>query len=302
MAKVGIMIEGQEGLTWERWRRICQDTDSLGFDSLRRSDHLISLMDAPERDCIECWTSLALAADWTKRIQFGPMVSPMTFRHPAILGKMAATVDALSGGRVILGVGAGWNANEHHVFGIPFYTEKQRFDLLEQGIKTMRDTWKKSNPKPAHNPMPLLIGGKGQKRTLPLVAREAAEWNLSRLDELMYLESRKVLEASCRAIGRDLHSIRSSVMTSYIIGRDRSELRERAAQVSKVVRALNGMTPDQVIDDRRRAWFVGTPQEIADKMRHHAALGVDLFMLQHFLLDDSEALKLLAEKVIPAVA
>ena len=302
MAKVGIMIEGQEGLTWDRWRRICQDTDSLGFDSLRRSDHLISLMDAPERDCIECWTSLALAADWTKRIQFGPMVSPMTFRHPAILGKMAATVDALSGGRVILGVGAGWNANEHHVFGIPFYTEKQRFDLLEQGIKTMRDTWKKSNPKPAHNPMPLLIGGKGQKRTLPLVAREAAEWNLSRLDELMYLESRKVLEASCRAIGRDLHSIRSSVMTSYIIGRDRSELRERAAQVSKVVRALNGMTPDQVIDDRRRAWFVGTPQEIADKMRHHAALGVDLFMLQHFLLDDSEALKLLAEKVIPAVA
>ncbi|GAC1642670.1 MAG: LLM class F420-dependent oxidoreductase [Candidatus Dormibacteraceae bacterium] len=302
MAKVGIMIEGQEGLTWERWRRICQDTDSLGFDSLRRSDHLISLMDAPERDCIECWTSLALAADWTKRIQFGPMVSPMTFRHPAILGKMAATVDALSGGRVILGVGAGWNANEHHMFGIPFYTEKQRFDLLEQGIKTMRDTWKKSNPKPAQNPMPLLIGGKGQKRTLPLVAREAAEWNLSRLDELMYLESRKVLEASCRAIGRDLHSIRSSVMTSYIIGRDRSELRERAAQVSKVVRALNGMTPDQVIDDRRRAWFVGTPQEIADKMRHHAALGVDLFMLQHFLLDDSAALKLLAEKVIPAVA
>src|SRR6202171_5177660 len=139
MAKVGIMIEAQEGLTWERWHRICHDTDTLGFDSLRRSDHLISLMDAPERDCIECWTSLALAADWTKRIQFGPMVSPMTFRHPAILGKMAATVDALSGGRVILGVGAGWNANEHHVFGIPFYTEKQRFDLAEPGIKVLLD-------------------------------------------------------------------------------------------------------------------------------------------------------------------
>jgi len=302
MAKVGIMIEAQEGLTWERWHRICHDTDTLGFDSLRRSDHLISLMDAPERDCIECWTSLALAADWTKRIQFGPMVSPMTFRHPAILGKMAATVDALSGGRVILGVGAGWNANEHHVFGIPFYTEKQRFDLLEQGIKTMRDTWQKSNPKPVHNPMPLLMGGKGQKRTLPLVAREAAEWNLSRLDELMYVESRKVLEAHCKAIGRDPRAIRHSVMTSYIIGRDRSELRERAAQVSKVVRALEGKSPDEVIEDRRRAWFVGTPQEIADKIRHHAALGVDLFMLQHFLLDDSDALKLLAEKVLPAVA
>jgi len=302
MAKVGIMIEGQEGLNWERWRRICHDADTLGFDSLRRSDHLVSLMDAPERDCIECWTSLALAAEWTKRIEIGPMVSPMTFRHPAILGKMAAAVDALSGGRVILGVGAGWNENEHLVFGIPFYTEKQRFDLLEHGIKVLRDTWNKSNPKPVHNPMPLLMGGKGQKRTLPLVAREAAEWNLSRLDELMYVESSKVLETHCRAIGRDPHSIRHSVMTSYIIGRDRSEIRERAAQVSKVVRALSDKSPDEVIQDRRRAWFVGTPEEIVEKMRHHASLGVDLFMLQHFLLDDSDALKLLAERVLPAVA
>jgi alkanesulfonate monooxygenase SsuD/methylene tetrahydromethanopterin reductase-like flavin-dependent oxidoreductase (luciferase family) len=188
------------------------------------------------------------------------------------------------------------------VFGIPFYTEKQRFDLLENGIKILRDTWKKSNPKPVQDPMPLLIGGKGQKRTLPLVAREAAEWNLSRLDELMYLESRKILEKSCRAIGRDAQSIRNSVMTSYIIGRTRSELRERAAEVSKVVRALHGKNPDEVIEDRRRAWFVGTPEEIAEKMRHHASIGVDLFMLQHFLLDDADALKLLAERVIPAVA
>lgn len=302
MAKVGIMIEGQEGLTWERWRRICHDTDTLGFDSLRRSDHLISLMDAPDRDCIECWVSLALAAEWTKRIQFGPMVSPMTFRHPAILGRMAAAVDVLSGGRVILGVGAGWNENEHRVFGIPFLTEKQRFDLLEEGIRILRDTWNKSNPKPVHNPMPLLMGGKGQKRTLPLVAREAAEWNLSRLDEDMYKERRAVLETCCREIGRDPRTIRNSVMTSYIIGRDRSELRERAAQVSKIIRTLNGKTPDEVIEDRRSGWFVGTPREIADKMRHHAGQGVDLFMLQHFLLDDSDALKLLAEKVLPAVA
>src|SRR6202162_4793558 len=105
MAKVGIMIEGQEGLNWERWRRICHDADTLGFDSLRRSDHLISLMNAPDRDCIETWVSLALAAEWTKRIQFGSMVSPMTFRHPAILAKMAAAGDVLSGRTVHLGGG-----------------------------------------------------------------------------------------------------------------------------------------------------------------------------------------------------
>jgi alkanesulfonate monooxygenase SsuD/methylene tetrahydromethanopterin reductase-like flavin-dependent oxidoreductase (luciferase family) len=302
MAKVGIMIEGQEGLTWDRWRRICHDADTLGFDSLRRSDHLISLMDAPERDCIETWASLALTAEWTKRIQFGPMVSPMTFRLPAILAKMAAAVDVLSGGRVILGVGAGWNENEHTEFGVPFLTEKERFDRLEHGIVAMRETWKKSNPKPVHNPMPLLMGGKGRKRTIPLVAREAAEWNLSRLDTDMYRQGSEDLEAACREIGRDPSSIRHSVMTGYIVGRDKSELRDRAGQVSKVVRRLSGMTPDEVIEDRREAWFVGTPEEIVEKMRKVAALGVDLLMLQHFVLDDSDALKLLASEVIPAVA
>jgi alkanesulfonate monooxygenase SsuD/methylene tetrahydromethanopterin reductase-like flavin-dependent oxidoreductase (luciferase family) len=302
MAKVGIMIEGQEGLNWDRWRRICHETDTLGFDSLRRSDHLVSLMGAPERDCIECWISLALAAEWTKRIEFGPMVSPMTFRHPAVLARMAASVDVLSGGRVILGVGAGWNENEHREFGIPFLTEKQRFDLLEEGVRTMRETWSKSNPKPVRNPMPLLMGGKGRKRTLPIVAREASEWNQSRLDTEMYKESRDFLEVCCRDIGRDPRSIRHSVMAGYIIGRDRSELRERAAQVSQIVRDLKGMTPDEVLEDRRSAWFVGTPEEISEKMRQVAALGVDLFMLQHFLLDDSDALKLLASEVLPAVS
>src|SRR5438309_7206220 len=96
MTQIGIMIEGQEGLTWERWRRICHDADTLGFASLRRSDHLISLAGQPDRDCVECWTSLALAAEWTKRIEFGPMVTPMTFRPPAVLAKIAAAVDALS--------------------------------------------------------------------------------------------------------------------------------------------------------------------------------------------------------------
>ena len=296
------MIEGQEGLNWDRWRRICRDADTLGFDSLRRSDHLISLMGDPERDCIETWVSLALAAEWTERIELGPMVSPMTFRLPAILAKMAAAVDVLSGGRVILGVGAGWNENEHSVFGIPFYTERERFEHLEHGIRTMRETWDKSHPQPVHNPMPLLMGGKGRKRTIPLVAREAAEWNMSRLDTDLYKEASQDLETECRAIGRDPSTIRHSVMTSYLIGRDKSELRERAAQVSRILPPLRGMTPDEVIDNRKNAWFVGTPEEIAEKMRGITVLGVDLFMLQHFLLDDSEALKLLASDVLPAVA
>ena len=302
MALIGVMIEGQEGLNWERWRHICRDADELGFAALRRSDHLISLMEAPDRDCIECWTSLALAAVWTKRIEFGPMVTPMTFRLPAVLAKIAASVDALAGGRLLLGVGAGWNENEHQVFGIPFMTEKQRFERLEEGIKTMREIWSTTNPKPAREPIPLLMGGKGAKRTLPLVAREAAEWNLSRLDPDMFQERLATLVQCCRDIGRDPSTIRRSVMCGYLIGRDHAELRERAAQMSHVVTALKGMTPEEVLHDRKDAWFIGTPEQVAVKMRSHSALGVDLFMLQHFLLDDRDALKLLAEEVIPAIA
>jgi alkanesulfonate monooxygenase SsuD/methylene tetrahydromethanopterin reductase-like flavin-dependent oxidoreductase (luciferase family) len=301
MAKVGIMIEGQEGLSWERWRHLCEDAETLGFDSLRRSDHLISLMDAPERDCIETWASLALAAEWTKRIEFGPMVSPMTFRHPAILAKMAAAVDVLSGGRVILGVGAGWNDSEHREFHIPFPTQRERFDVLDAAIPVMRETWNKSNPKPVRNPMPLLMGGTGEKRTLPMVARDAAEWNLSRLDADMYVQRRDFLEACCREIGRDPSSIRHSVMTNFIIGRNESEIRERAEQLRRMSPDLSKMSLDEMLENRRSAWFIGTPEQIAEKMRELAGLGIDLFMLRQFLLDDRDALKLLAE-VIPAVA
>ena len=302
MSEVGIMIEGQEGLSWERWRRICSDADSLGFASLRRSDHLVSLMGRPERDCIECWTSLALAAEWTKRIEFGPMVSPMTFRFPSVLAKQAAAVDALSGGRLILGIGAGWNENEHQVFHIPFLTERERFELLETGIATMHEIWSKTQPQPARNPIPLLIGGKGVKRTLPLAAREAAEWNLGRLDAEMFSELSGTLDRLCGDARRDPATIKRSIMTTYVIGRNQSELRDRARRLGDVLTSLQGQDADQILHTMRSRAFVGTPDEIAAQMREHAGLCVELFMLQHFLLDDSDALQLLAKDVIPAVA
>jgi alkanesulfonate monooxygenase SsuD/methylene tetrahydromethanopterin reductase-like flavin-dependent oxidoreductase (luciferase family) len=302
MAKIGIMIEGQEGLSWDRWRQICRDADQLGFDSLRRSDHLISLMGEDARDCIDCWTSLALAAEWTKRIEFGPMVSPMTFHRPAILARAAAAVDVLSGGRLILGVGAGWNEHEHTLFEVQFLTVKERMDLLENGVAIIRSTWAKSNPKPKRNPIPLLMGGVGEKRHLPIVARDAAEWNYTRMDREEYRHKRDVINRCCREIGRDPASIRYSQMTSYIIGRDRTELRERALKAREVTGRWEGLDADGILKAAREAWFVGTPEEVADQIRRRAELDIDLFMLQHFLLDDRDALELLASQVIPAVA
>jgi alkanesulfonate monooxygenase SsuD/methylene tetrahydromethanopterin reductase-like flavin-dependent oxidoreductase (luciferase family) len=302
MTQLGIMIEGQEGLSWERWRRLCADVEALGFASLRRSEHLISLMGDDARDCIDCWTSLALAAEWTKTIQFGPMVSPMTFHRAAVLARQAAAVDVLSGGRLIFGIGAGWNEREHEMFGIPFLTVKERMDLLENGVARIRDTWTRSNPKPVQNPIPILMGGVGEKRHLPLVAHEAAEWNYTRMDHEEYRHKRDVINHFCHDIGRDPASIRYSVMTTYIIGRDRSELRERAAQLRDVLPHLKGLDADQALARVRQTAFVGTPEEMAEQIRGYAALGVDLFMLQHFLLDDRDALRLLAEEVMPAVA
>jgi alkanesulfonate monooxygenase SsuD/methylene tetrahydromethanopterin reductase-like flavin-dependent oxidoreductase (luciferase family) len=147
-----------------------------------------------------------------------------------------------------------------------------------------------------------LIGGKGRKRTLPLAAREASEWNLSRLDADAFRELSGALDEDCREIGRDPSDIRRSVMTTYIVGHDEDELRERALKLREVMASLKNQDADQVLRTMRPRAFVGTPEEIAEQMREHAKLGVDLFMLQHFLLDDSDALELLAREVIPAVA
>src|SRR5258706_15948268 len=183
MTKLGIMIEGQEGLNWERWRAICTDVERLGFASLRRSEHLISLMgpETSDRDCIDCWTSLTLAAEWTKTIQFGPMVSPLTFHMPAVLAKQATAVDLLSGGRLIFGIGAGWNENEHQVLEVPFLTTKERMDRLEEGVRIIKKTWQLSSPKPPRGgAIPILLGRGGEKRAPPLVARGAAEGEYTR--------------------------------------------------------------------------------------------------------------------------
>jgi alkanesulfonate monooxygenase SsuD/methylene tetrahydromethanopterin reductase-like flavin-dependent oxidoreductase (luciferase family) len=302
MAKIGIMIEGQEGLNWDRWRLICHDAEALGFDSLRRSDHLFSVMGMVERDCIECWASLALAAEWTETIEFGPMVSPMTFRPPALVARMATAIDLLSAGRLILGVGGGWYEREHLENGIPFLTLGGRMDLLEEGIKTIRATWEKANPKPTRGAIPLVMGGRGEKRALPMIAREAVEWNLSHMDADEYQQKRKVLDAACHTIGRDPSAIRHSVMANYIIGRDRVEVRERALQMRDFLPSLKGLDANEVMAKVGKTGLVGTPDEIAEQVSRYSALGVDLIMLQHFLLDDRDALKLIASDVIPAVA
>lgn len=290
------MIEAQEGLTWARWRRVVADAERLGFAALRVSDHCQSVFGVEGRESLSAWIALALAAEWTERIQLGPMVSPMTFYVPAVVGRQARAVDELSGGRVIMGVGTGWNLAEHERFGIPFPpTWGERFDLLEAGIARVRKTF-------AGRDIPFLIGGGGARRTRTIAAREASEWNTGAPDAETYAAMSAALDGRCRELGRDPSEIRRSLMKGVLIGGDLGELRERAVRMAGVVPRLQVGDADAVLAAARERWFVGTVDEVVAQMRPFAEAGVELFMLQHFLLEDAGVLELLAGEVAPALA
>ncbi len=316
--KLGVMIEGQEGLTWDRWRAIMARVEELGYESLWRSDHFMSLFGA-ERDALETWVSLTLTAVETTRLRFGPLVCSMTFRHPALLARMAAAVDALSGGRLVLGVGAGWNEPEHRAFGLPFPPVGQRMDMLEEGVEVLLRLFDDGAasfsgrqytlenaamlPKSAQRPHPpLLIGGSGEKRTLRIVARYADEWNSTTASPEAYRAKREVLEEHCRAVGRDPATIRRSVMAGFIVGGSRDELRRRTESLQRILPALGRLDTDAVPEAvRARGWLTGPPDEVVAQLRALEAEGVERVMLQHHDQTDFEVLELIAREVMPAV-
>jgi F420-dependent oxidoreductase-like protein len=307
------MIEGQEGLTWERWFRIADGVESLGLDSLWRSDHFFSLMGHPERPALECWTSLTALAGRTRRIRFGPLVSPMTFRHPALLARMSAAVDGLSNGRLVLGVGAGWNDAEHQAFDIRLPPLQERFDRLEEGIGVIRSLWSggpvdrdgqyyrlrgaAAYPRPVQQPgPPLLVGGDGEVRLLRIVARYADEWNSHAPGPQAYRAKLARLVEHCRTVGRDPDEIHRSWMGGVLIARNESELSEKGRWMQGFLSALREVPPAEASAAlRQRHWLVGTPDQIATQLDNWAAAGVERVMLQWFHLDDLEGLALLAQ-------
>jgi F420-dependent oxidoreductase-like protein len=310
--QIGIMLEGQEGLNWERWIRISQQVEGLGLDSLWRSDHFFSVMARGERDSLECWTSLTELATRVRRIRFGPLVSPMTFRHPALLARMAAAVDGLSNGRLVLGVGAGWNEAEHAAYGITLPPMKERMDRLEEGIQVIKALWTGGpvslsgeyyslkdatlGPVPVQQPgPPLLIGGDGEQRLLRIVAQYADEWNSHPHSREIFQHKRRRLVEHCRDVGRDPETITCSTMLGVCIAADRDALAERARWFKSFLPSLRDVPADRVLAALgERGWLVGVPDEVAEQLRDWEAVGVQRVMLQYFDMDDLEGLKLLA--------
>ena len=317
--RLGVMIEGQEGITWDKWMHVIELTDRLGFDSLWRSDHLFSVMGVSDRPALALWPSLAVVPLESKLLQFGQLVSPTTFREPVHLAQDAVSLDRLSGGRYWLGLGAGWNVGEHEAFGFALPPLKDRMDRLEEALEVITLLWSgervsydgrffqlhdaQMQPTPLNGKrVPLMLGGSGEKRLLNMVARFADEWNATSMPAESYAHKVSVLDDHCRRVGRDPQTIARSLMLSYIIGSTKDELRARATWLGKFVPSLKDRSPDEILKARRdNGSLVGTPDEIVEQLGELNKLGVSRVMLQTLDVEDDRALQLMAKEVMPRV-
>jgi F420-dependent oxidoreductase-like protein len=312
--KLGVMIEVQEGIGWPEWKRIVKATEDLGFESLWRSDHFFSFGADRTKPCIETFISLAYAATASTRIKFGTLVASMTFRPPAMVARQAAAIDDLSGGRLILGIGAGWNQAEHDAFGIELPEPKRRLDMLEEGaivIKSLlggddvsfegahyRLDHAFANPKPAQKPLPILIGGSGEKRLLKIVARHADEWNMSARSIDIYRDKVAALERHCETEKRDPASISRSIMVAYITGVTEAEVR---VATDRAIAAASPQLKERIAAGEPLPWLTGTPSQLVEQIQAWEAEGVSRVMLQHVTEPDYDKLELLAKEVLPKV-
>ena len=302
MLEVAIMIEGQDGIDWPRWKRLVRAVEELGYAGLYRSDHFTE-PEGPPKEALELWASLTWLADNTERIEFGPLVSPVSFRHPVITAWQASAVDGLAGGRLRLGVGAGWQEREHDAFGFDLLDTGRRFARFEEGLEVVTRLLRSEGPasfegefyrlddalltprSPKPGGVPVVIGGNGPRRTLPLVARFADEWNavFVTADEFADLDAR--LDNLLREAGRPPEAVRRTLMTRAVFGRTQAA----------VDRKLDGL-PREELD---AAVIAGTAGELVDRLGRLSEAGVQRVMLQWLEVDDIDGLEAMAGTVLP---
>jgi len=304
MLEIAVMIEGQNGLTWPRWQEIVRLAEEVGFVGVFRSDHFTN-GSPPDIESLELWTSLTWLAANTQRIEFGPLVTPFSFRHPVHTARMAAAVDDLSNGRLVLGLGAGWNEREHHLFGFDLLEQKSRFDRFEEGMQVVTQLLQSDEPvtfegqyyqlreatllpRPQRPGGPqILIGGKGPKRTLPVVVRYAHEWNCVMLlpDEFARLNER--LSEMLLKEGRLPESVRRSMMTGCVFGKDEAALNKKIRFYGRALEEI-----------QQRGVVAGSVTAIQGQLQALEQAGLQRIMLQWLDLDDLESLEVLAKAIL----
>ncbi len=301
--ELAINVESQNGLNWNNWQRIVKMAEELGFAAVFRSDHLASFDGPPDLDALDCWMSLAWLAENTNCIQFGPLVTPVTFRHPGITARMAANLDDLSGGRFILGLGTGWAEREHAMWGFPLGDVKTRFERYAEGLELVYRLFHEEGsvtldgkyfnvkdaqilPRPVKPGGPtILVGGKGGQKTLSLAARFAGEWNTLLMPVQEAVALSKKLDGALEAVGRGKASIKRSIMLNVIIGRSDAEVRQKMGGKSEA--------------EWRAIGAVGTPSAVADQLLEYAAAGMYRVVAQMNDVNDMDFPEILGTKVIP---
>lgn len=312
---VGIIVGEATPLAWERWRHVCLLTERLGFNSLFRSDHYFN---GRQKDAVDVFLSFVMAAEETKRIRFGPLVTPVTFREPVNVGRMAQQLDALSGGRFVLGLGAGWHEEEHRIYGVEFPPRAERYDRLIEAIQLMKQLWYSdsgtfdgryyklagtdSKPHPAPEKPPILIGGSGPRRTMRIVAEFAHEWNATPLTPAEYKQVNDELARHCDELGRDPATIRRSMLLFATIGPDK-----RTEDLS-LDRFLTMMSPEgrkitlaDAVAAGNAPWR-GSVEQLVDHVGQLGDLGLDEVVFEHICHDEDTVPEWLASEVVPRLS
>jgi len=301
--EVAIMIEGQDGIDWRRWRGLVRTVEELGYAGLFRSDHFTNPT-GPVLDALELWSSLTWLADNTSRIEFGPLVSPVSFRHPVITAWQASAVDNLAGGRLRLGIGAGWQEREHEAYGFDLLDTDRRFARFEEALQVVTLLLRSEEPvsfdgdfyrlrdaalmprSPRPGGPPIVIGGNGPRRTLPLAARYADEWNAVLVTSERFMELDARLDELLQELGRPPERVRRTLMTRAVSGRTTAD----------VERKLAGRSAEEL---RGRGAIVGTAPEVAEQLGRLEGAGVQRVMLQWLETDDIDGLEAMAQTVLP---
>ena len=297
--------------TWGDVEALWRHAEQTGWDAACVTDHFMP--NTPDRvgDMLESWTTLTALAALTTRMRVGTIVSGNTYRHPAVLAKMAANVDIISGGRLICGMGAGWQENEHQAYGLPFYTVGERLQRLDEACQVLNMLWTQERstfkgkyyqlddaplmPKPVQKPRPeLMIGGGGEKVTLRIVARWADHWNVWGGPDIL-AQKGKILDGYCAAIGRDPKTILRSAVMVPVLSEDRAQI-DRIQQIF-----MQRMSRDEA--SAKDTMLAGSVAQIQDKLGRLREAGVGLLFIPTMFLgkDQRSPLDGFIEKVAPAL-
>jgi len=321
--RFALMIEAQQGLSYDDQLAIVRRAEAAGFESFFRSDHYTSFPGPAGHPTTDAWAVLAGLARETSRISLGALVSPVTFRHLGQFVKLVTTVDEMSGGRIEVGVGAGWNDEEHAEHGLPFPPINLRADMLEEqlqilhGMWTQPDGWSfegkhvtvtaaRLHPRPVAVPgrprendvvRPRIIcGGDGTPRGLRIGARYADEFNLTSSSPERVAEKTAALDEACRAIGRDPASLTRSAMVPALVGRTAAEVDRRTNDLMEMLGTEE--TDTEWFAKRRHRWIYGEPEEARAMVHRYAEAGIERLMLQDFIPRDLDMVDLMAEAFI----